>query len=557
MRHLVAHGFSYVKRRHGVLRFHGSLSCKQGPIKIELGISDWDFVSYPSIRLLERPASLEGVQAHLTANNGLCYYTHGAVVLDRFDPVVAVAQCLAQATEVLDKLALDPTYRRDELTREYLAQWSVGQLPEPWPVVKATVAEKSTDSRVAALGNRIFIFGDSQDELAAIAKALGEPLNDYGPGFSWVFRTVQWPPMSASFPTDLHSLFAWLKAWDKSLAGDFQHRLGHDRTYLQRALLYLMIQSPAGWIGIEIPLGSLQMRKAGERKPSVYRQQMHSCGKARGVVRLTVTDWSPGFVHSRNLNFDDLTNKRITLVGCGAIGSHLAEALVRLGAGQGPRGHLRIIDPDWMGSENLGRHALGYPSLLQDKVAAMKEELGRTFPLAKVESVRGNALAVNDLFKGDLLIDATGEEAVSESINAKHMAHRPSGCPVLYVRISGTGGAVQSLWVDAHKGACFHCLRHTDARGLRVERFPIEKTNAPAWIMKGCQALMPYAVSAPMHAAALATDAIADWLQGRVSPRMRVLTRPGADVHPVKNQDPKRLDECVACRPPIVLLKKA
>jgi len=64
-------------------------------------------------------------------------------------------------------------------------------------------------------------------------------------------------------------------------------------------------------------------------------------------------------------------------------------------------------------------------------------------------------------------------------------------------------------------------------------------------------------VSAPMHAAALATDAIADWLQGRVSPRMRVLTRPGADVHPVKNQDPKRLDECVACRPPIVLLKKA
>jgi molybdopterin/thiamine biosynthesis adenylyltransferase len=547
MRHLVAHGFSYFKRRRGVLWFRGELSCRQGAIKIELGISDWDFVSYPTIRLLERPASLEGVQAHLTARNGLCYYTHGAVVLNRFDPVVAVAQCVAQATEVLDSLALDPEYRRDELTREYLAQWSVGQLPAPWVVIKAGLSEESTNSNVAVLGKGYFIFGDKPDELAAIAEAVGESLRDYGNGFAWVFRTPKWPPMSESFPTDLQSLFTWLKAWDKDLSGDFQHRLGHDRGYLKWPFLYLMIKSPAGWLGIEIPLGNALARKVGHRKPSAYRQQMHSSGKGRCIVRLAVVDWSAEFIHSRNLDFDDLTNKRITLIGCGAIGSHLAEALVRLGAGQGKRGHLRIIDPDSMSSENLGRHALGYPSLLKDKPSAMKEELHRTFPLAKVDGIWGNALAMRDLFKGDLLIDATGEEAVSEAINAQHMAQRKSACPVLYVRISGTGGAVQSFWVDADKGACFHCLRYTDAQGRRVERFPIEKSNSPTWIMKGCHALTPYAVSAPMHAAALATDAIADWLRDQVSPRLRVLVRPGADVHPVKSQDPKRLDTCSAC----------
>jgi hypothetical protein len=44
-------------------------------------------------------------------------------------------------------------------------------------------------------------------------------------------------------------------------------------------------------------------------------------------------------------------------------------------------------------------------------------------------------------------------------------------------------------------------------------------------------------------------------LKGNVSPRLRVLVRPGADVYEVKNQDPKRLDNCPACNPPAALQK--
>lgn len=555
MRYLVAQGFAYFMRRHGVLWFRGALKCKQGPIRIELGISDWDFISYPTIRLLDRPPALHGVQAHLSARNGLCYYTQGSVVLDRYDSISAVAQSLAQATHVLDELMLNPNYRRAELTREYLANWSVAQTPGPLPVVKAGVSATSTHVHMAAIGERFLIFGDDLQELEVISAALGEPLIDYGSGSAWALRTIQWPPMSESFPVDMQSLFAWLKVWDRNLFGNFQNRLGHDRKYLDRALLYLMIQSPAGWLGIRVPLGNQVARLVGRRNPSVYRQHMHVKGKAQPVTRLSVIDWSASFVHSRNLTFQDLTDKRITLIGCGAIGSHLAEALVRLGAGQGKRGRLRIIDPDLMGSENIGRHALGYPSLFQEKSVAMEQELRRTFPLANVVGIVGDALRIGDLFEGDLVIDATGEEALSEAINARHITAGSIAGPVLYVRISGTGGAVQSLWVDAGKGACFRCLRTSDPQNRRAERFPIEKSDDPVWVMNGCHAVTPYAVSAPMHAAALAADVVADWLQGNVAPRLRVLVRPGADVHPVKNQDPKRLPNCPACSA-VMALKK-
>ncbi|WP_186207467.1 ThiF family adenylyltransferase [Burkholderia gladioli] len=556
MRYLVAQGFTYVARRHGALRFRGPLKCRQGAVQIDLSISDWEFISYPIIRLHDRPAALEGVQAHISAGNGLCYYTPGSMVLDRYDPISAVAQCLAQATHVLDELMLNADYRRVELTREYLANWSVAQTPEPLPVVKAGVLVISTHVRMAAIGARFLIFGDDLEELEAISGALNELLTDYGSGSAWVLRTTEWPPMSQSFPMDVQSLFAWLKSWDKKLSGNLQNRLGHDREYLKRANLYLVVESPAGWLGICVPLGSEATRLLGRRNPSAYRQYMHAKGKTQLVTRLSVIDWSASFVHSRNLMFQDLTDKRITLIGCGAIGSHLAEALVRLGAGQGKRGRLRIIDPDLMGSENLGRHALGYPSLFQEKSTAMENELKRTFPLAKVVSIVGDALAVDDLFEGDLVIDATGEEALSEAVNARHLNVGAEAGPMLYVRISGTGGAVQSLWVDPEKGACFRCLRMNAPKSRRAERFPIEKNDDAVWIMKGCHAVTPYAVSAPMHAAALAADVVADWLKGDVSPRLRVLVRPGADVHPVKSQNPKRLENCPACSPAITALQK-
>jgi hypothetical protein len=163
-----------------------------------------------------------------------------------------------------------------------------------------------------------------------------------------------------------------------------------------------------------------QVKRLGAKRfPKLYKQHLHGKGGNRTILRLSITDISPSYVHSRNLSFPDLRDKRIILVGCGAIGSFLAQSLVRLGAGHG-RGSLTLIDPDTLQPENLGRHLLGYPSLFKPKADALKGHLLREFPLAKIESVPKSASEHPRLFGADLLIDATGEETVSEFLTRIH-----------------------------------------------------------------------------------------------------------------------------------------
>lgn len=552
--YLIGRGFAYVNRRKDWLRFRGQLSCKLGNVPVEITIRDWDFIQYPHIRVIERPACLDGVQAHLSALNGLCYFTPGSVLLNRHDPVEALGQCLAQATLVLDELAHNPSYRQAEFIREYLANWIAGQDPDPLPVVKGTIADTTTHMHVAlAMGeDGVFaIFGDDVAELRSIVAATGRTLSDHGDNSGWVFHTDRWPPLSESFPKTMHDVLTWMKAWDLRLYQSLQDQLGHDRRYLAMPHLFLMIQNPAGWLGLTFELGNVLQREIGRRKPTNYRQWLHRHSREIGVTRLSVVDWSPEFVYARNLGLDEknLFGKRVTIIGAGAIGSHLAKALVQMGAGQGKHGRLRIVDFDVMESGNVSRHQLGYPSLLKSKAPELADELRRLHPTAKVEGEVIDALKVDALLRDHLVIDATGEEALSEAINVRHLAAGASASPVLYVRIYGQGDAAQALWVDAGRtGACFACLRKNDPQSRRAPRFRIGKTDEPQWIMRGCQAVTPYSVSAPMHAAAMASDMVADWLHGNVSPRLRFLERPNADVIHNKNQDPKALPHCPACR---------
>jgi molybdopterin/thiamine biosynthesis adenylyltransferase len=549
--YLTSQGFALVSRRKEKLQLRGKLACQFGDVPIEITIKDWDFIRYPSIRVMERPACLDGVQAHLSSLNGLCYFTAGAVLLERYKPVNAIVQCLDQATLVLNELARDPTYRQGEFIREYLANWHAGQHPPPLPVVKGSIADKTTHMNVTFAEGGEFpfaMFGDDVDQLRSIVASTGRTLRDHGSNSGWVFHTDCWPPISEGFPRTVQDLFTWAKAWDPNICQALQDRLGYDRTYLDLPILFLMIQSPAGWLGLTFELGNELQRTIGKRKPTNYRQWLHRHSQEVAVTRLSVLDWSPEFVYARNLGLEqtNLLGKCITLIGGGSIGSHVAKALVQMGAGQGKRGRLRIVDNDDMEGGNVSRNLLGYPSLFKSKATELAAELRRLHPTANVKGEVGDVLKVEALFRDDLVIDATGEEALSEAINVRHLAAGASARPVLYVRIYGQGDAIQALWVDAgHKGACFACLRKNDPQSQREPRFRIGKTDEPQWLMRGCQAITPYAVSAPMHAAAMVSEMVADWLQGNVSPRLRFLERPNADVF--HNQNPEPLPHCPAC----------
>lgn len=543
---LTARGFVATGTRSGSRSFEGHLQCSKGTVRVRLVVSDWDFLDYPAITILEPPSFLPMLMPHVYGNGGLCYYRRGAVVLDRYDPALAIAQCLDQAKEVLDQIATNPDYRSGDIQDEFLAHWVLGQATSPWQVLKGSITLNAASANYSLIETGIgrhAIIASDMAEVEVFAKALGNfaPLRTNCK--CWLFKTELRPAVPVVMPVTIKELFTWLQQWDRKVYNGIQSILEREPTYLGYPFVTFAIDTPIGWLGFGFDLDQVT-RLCAKRSPKLYKQYLHGKGGSRPLLRLYITDISPSFVHSRNLSFADLRDKRITLVGCGAIGSYLAQSLVRLGAGLG-RGSLTLVDPDMLQPENLGRHLLGYPALFKLKAHAMREELLRQFPLARIDAVAKSVVDYQPLFAADLVIDATGEESVSELINGWRL-DRKTETPILHVWIKGNGECVQSLWTDRSGSGCFRCLKPTDEQHYRQDRFPV-LNEAPQKRQIGCHAFTPYAVSSPMQAAALAIDTVIDWMKGDPSPRFRTRSIENADVRRVKNQNISRLESCPAC----------
>ena len=542
-------GFRPIKRPGPARSFVGELQCAKGSVKVRFEISDWEFTTYPTLVILERPPFLPALTPHVSGDGYQCYFVQGRVVLDRYRPDHAIWQCVEQARKELDHLSANPKYREREFEQEFGAHWAIGQKPHPIPVLLADVTGAG-DGAVPSFGigvdNGVYIIAATNEtQVKALAEARGWPTPKLKKIGTYIVRSPKSPTLpSEQLPATVAEAFAWIKAWDPDAMKRIHAVLGQ-REWLGFKAIQFLIDTPAGWFGFFFDLNP---RRAlmHKRKPSGYRQHLYNKGNELPIIRVSVSQISPDFIHSRNLQFPSLKDRRITLIGCGAIGGYLAQALVKLGAGSGA-GSLTLIDPDLLAPGNLGRHFLGMDSLYKSKAVALQEVLTRQFPHAKIVAEARSAAYPSDI-TGDLVIDATGEEAVSEAINAnRRTKSRAEGVPVLHTWIVGNGECVQCLWVDQKKYACFRCMRRNDT--ARTPRFPVIDHDPETRIV-GCSAYTPYAVSAPMSASALAIDMIIDWLKGDVSPRFRTRCVEGADIRKIKNQNVSPFEGCPGCSAP-------
>ena len=549
LQRLRALGFKAVGTRASYRVFAGVLHCKRGDVPVQFEISDWDFTTYPRISLRERPAFFPPLMPHISAGGVICYFADGAVVLDRFRPDDAVWQCIEQARLVIDRTIEDPQYLSDEFRGEFWANWRVAQMPSALTGLIGKIAKGASTAQCYLIGRpeeaRLYV-ATNKDEVSRFCHALGWPMSPGG-GRCWLFRSDHVPALpAAGLPDTVHATFEWLKAWDRDLYRSIQSHLAQP-DYLKWSRCELAIATPAGWIGFGFKLDAMTAR-AFARKPKEYRNYLHQRGGSTEIERRVFQDVSPGYVYERSLvglRRGTLAAKKIAIIGCGAIGGYLASALVRLGAGAGG-GVLHLQDIDELQPDNLGRHRLGYDSLFENKAAVLKKTLDRESPFANI--TYSDKSVVTDFPIGfELVINATGEEAVSEALNAQHV-QTPMSTPLLHVWIFGNGDCVQGLWVDSHKYACYRCLSHNDEAQYRKPRFPLtDDETLRAFV--GCHAFTPYGVSSPISAAALATDFLADWAKGDVSPRFRLRYNEGSALRRFKSQDASPLQGCPACQP--------
>ncbi len=182
------------------------------------------------------------------------------------------------------------------------------------------------------------------------------------------------------------------------------------------------------------------------------KNRLRSLGDCTEIRWLSVENWHPDRIAARGRLEDRMRASRIAVIGVGAVGSLLAEALVRGGVTD-----LLLVDADVLAIGNLARHRLTMDSLAKKKASAMAEELNCVSPHARIRALdRALPLSGEEaralLEDREIVIDCTGDNTPLETL-----AEARWDSPKLFVSVSVGYGARRLYFFSA-----------------RSERFPFE-----------------------------------------------------------------------------------
>ncbi|MFP4589022.1 MAG: ThiF family adenylyltransferase [Candidatus Bipolaricaulota bacterium] len=142
----------------------------------------------------------------------------------------------------------------------------------------------------------------------------------------------------------------------------------------------------------------------------------------------------------------------VLVVGCGALGTHTANALVRAGLGK-----VTVVDRDYLERTNLHRLAsLDEEDLHKPKALALKEKLTavNSDVCLKTEVADVNPQNIEGFVEGkDLVLDCTDNLLTRYLIND---ACVKGDTPWIYAAVVGTTGMTMSI--APGRGPCFQCL---------------------------------------------------------------------------------------------------
>lgn len=172
------------------------------------------------------------------------------------------------------------------------------------------------------------------------------------------------------------------------------------------------------------------------------------------------------------------------VVGCGALGTVAASALVRAGVGR-----IRVIDRDFIELHNLQRQMLFTERDIADnlpKAVAAERHLRAANSAIQIEGVVADFSRVNaeQLVDGaDVIVDGLDNFETRFLINDVALKH---GIPWVY------GGAIGSTGMTANfmpgGRPCFRCLMESAPQGANITCDNAGVVNAVPWVIASCEA---------------------------------------------------------------------
>jgi molybdopterin/thiamine biosynthesis adenylyltransferase len=534
-----------VPGRHG---YAGVIDRGNLDIPVRIDVQDLDFVDLPVIAIDRSYRLPSRAVPHLGQDREICYFAKGTIVPDRYDPGGAVLMCLDRA----EKVIRDAIRGRSDIdfADEFAAYWNATSMllldlpaDHVGPATAYFVVLGSDESltRVLALKSTWALrMHRGPKNVARITEPALVVRMD---------RPLTLDPSGSWPPADLAAINRWLDYAAPEHVGAIERFMAG----IEGHSAILAMRTPNGVYGwrMEVPRRFRTTEFLKTRRvvlPDVLRRH----AALVGIERLAFDEAGIAHIYGRNMGSRmNLTGKKILLVGCGTIGGFLAQQLAQSGAGAGS-GYMTLADSETLRTANIGRHLLGVPYLDRNKAEACAEFLNAQLPGLAIEAHGGDVRKLRKPPTGyDLVIDATGEEALSFALNARAISERPKSPPHLFVWLLSNGVAAQAILTGEPDRACLKCLNPAigGEPRFRILRDP-GKMEIGSNLACADPHYIPYPVSRSVAAAALACDLVLDWANGDPGHRLRNHVFDHKAAFRVESSSPAPSKSCPACGSP-------
>lgn len=207
--------------------------------------------------------------------------------------------------------------------------------------------------------------------------------------------------------------------------------------------------------------------------------------------------------------------KKISLIGCGSLGSYIATEICKLGIA-----NLELFDSDLLTPENIFRHTLGLNYSFINKAGGLKIKLENDYPQLKVTdnnyNINHNNFFDQNFSDSDLLIFAIGKTTTQLVINDL-LAKNKFDKPVLYTWLDSFGSGCHALLVDYSKKGCYKCLSLDEVGKFSKEsKITFSKFSEDVIYGDGCGGTFtPYGSTILLKGTSMIIKIISDYFEGK------------------------------------------
>ncbi len=436
--------------------------------------------SYPRTALVDRPKFLEW--PHIERDGILCLLSEEASI-DPTSPGDVAIDLLRRSTNLVEDLVEGSIIEKD-FKEEFLTYWFYAA--DDREKVVTTLFKPSQPSRQLSclLHQGIYYIHDDESNLQRwLNHRLGLACTKRN---SDVFRPaaliwLEEPPLPSEYPNSGSDVLKLVNQNDVE-AQKVLTQLPDRSSDSCIVILGAEGRGGAGLVAVELlpnqnqsTSRSRDLLSKGFRKGYTPKRVLsnRTYGQSVKTRRLQVDRADGAWVHGRDQDNRSrkLLNKKVTILGCGSVGSLVADNLTKSGVGT-----IKLIDFDTLKWANIGRHALGATAIGKKKSLALAHELQANYPHLSIQgedstieseiSERADGLATNDL-----IICATGNWSAESLLNEWHLQSKFNRS-VLYAwteEHAVSGSAV----IIAPNSRCLACgMDRTGKPDLKAAQFP-------------------------------------------------------------------------------------